>query len=163
MALIQFTRNYHDLSTDTGFQFEFFCDRCGNGFKSEFKASTVGLAASALRTAGNLFGGILGSASSNSYEIERCRIWLDLERKIVRPAAIVALGGSAARSLFGRAITIIKMRGRTLQLPDGTPAFVTIHPSFLLRIEDHTDKQREYRNFVADLALAAKILAQWAA
>src|SRR6266404_9192968 len=71
MALIQFTRNNTDHSTDKGYQFEFFCDRCGNGFTSEFKASAVGLAASALRTAGGLFGGLLGSAGSNSYEIER--------------------------------------------------------------------------------------------
>jgi uracil-DNA glycosylase len=99
----------------------------------------------------------------NRYEIERCKVWLDLERAIIKPAAIVALGGTAARSLFGRAVTIMKMRGRTWQLPDGTAAFVTIHPSFLLRIEDHADKQREYRSFVSDLRLAAKILAQHAA
>jgi uracil-DNA glycosylase len=60
-------------------------------------------------------------------------------------------------------VTIMKMRGRAWQLPDGTAAFVTIHPSFLLRIEDHADKQREYRSFVSDLRLAAKILAQHAA
>ena len=71
MALIQFTRNHTDHSTDKGYQFEFFCDRCGNGFMSEFQASAVGLAASALRAAGGFFGGILGSASSNAYEIER--------------------------------------------------------------------------------------------
>ena len=99
----------------------------------------------------------------NAYEIERCKIWLDVERKIVRPAAIVAMGATAARSLFGRVITIVKMRGRTLQLPDGTAASVTIHPSWLLRIEDHADKQREYRNFVSDLRLAAKVLRERAA
>src|SRR5205807_2895517 len=99
----------------------------------------------------------------NAYEIERCKIWLDVERKIVRPAAIVAMGATAARSLFGRAITIVKMRGRTLQLPDGMAAFVTIHPSWLLRIEDHADKQREYRNFVSDLRLAARVLRDRAA
>src|SRR5260370_42565316 len=99
----------------------------------------------------------------NAYEIERCEIWLDVERKIVRPAAIVAMGATAARSLFGRAITIVKMRGRTLQLPDGMAAFVTIHPSWLLRIEDHADKQREYRNFVSYLRLAAEVLRDRAA
>jgi uracil-DNA glycosylase len=88
------------------------------------------------------------------------KIWLDVERKIIKPAAVVALGATAARSLFGRTITIGKMRGRALQLPDGTAAFVTIHPSFLLRIEDHADKEREYRRFVSDLGLAAKILAR---
>lgn len=71
MPLIQFTRNHNDHSTDKGFQFEFFCDRCGNGFMSSFQASAAGLAASALRTAGSLFGGFLGSAGSSSYEIER--------------------------------------------------------------------------------------------
>lgn len=44
MALIQFTRNHTDHSTDKGFQFEFFCDRCGNGFMSEFKTSATGMA-----------------------------------------------------------------------------------------------------------------------
>ncbi len=71
MALIQFTRNHTDHSSDKGYQFEFFCDRCGNGFMSEFKPSVTGLATSALRTAGNLFGGIFGQASAGSYEIER--------------------------------------------------------------------------------------------
>jgi DNA polymerase len=99
----------------------------------------------------------------NTYEIERCKIWLDLERKIVKPAAIVALGATAARSLFGRPITIAKLRGRTVQLADGTAAFVTIHPSFLLRIKDDADKEREYRNFVADLRRAAQLLANAAA
>jgi len=99
----------------------------------------------------------------NAYEIERCKVWLDLERKIVKPAAIVALGATAARSLFGRPITIAKLRGRMVQLPDGTAAFVTIHPSFLLRIKDDADKEREYRNFVADLRPAARLLANAAA
>jgi DNA polymerase len=99
----------------------------------------------------------------NAYEIERCKIWLDLEREIVEPVAIVALGATAARSLFGRPITIAKLRGQSLHLSDGTAALVTIHPSFLLRIEDTVDKAREYRNFVADLRQAAKILAKAAA
>jgi uracil-DNA glycosylase len=99
----------------------------------------------------------------NAYEIERCKIWLDLERRIVKPAAIVALGATAARSLFGRPVTIAKLRGRMVQLPDGTAAFVTIHPSYLLRIRDEADKEREYRNFVADLRQAARLLANAAA
>src|SRR5881227_3508295 len=61
----------------------------------------------------------------NAYEIERCKWWLDLERKIVRPAAIVALGATAARSLFGRVVTVGKMRGKAYELADGTSAFVT--------------------------------------
>lgn len=71
MTLIQFTRNHNDHSTDKGYQFEFMCDRCGNGFMTEFKSSATGLAVSALRTAGGLFGGLLGQAGSSAYEIER--------------------------------------------------------------------------------------------
>jgi membrane protease subunit (stomatin/prohibitin family) len=71
MAAIQFTRNHTDHSTDKGFQFEFICDRCGNGHMSEFKSSVSGLASSALRTAGDIFGGLLGQVSRGSYEIER--------------------------------------------------------------------------------------------
>jgi uracil-DNA glycosylase len=99
----------------------------------------------------------------NVHEIERCKIWLDIERAIVKPAAIVALGATAARSLFGRPIGIAKIRGQELHLADGTAAFVTIHPSFLLRIEDPADKQREYRNFVADLRQCARLLPKAAA
>ena len=96
----------------------------------------------------------------NTYEIERCKVWLELERALVKPSAIVALGATAARSLFGRPVTVTKLRDRILQLPDGAAALVTIHPSFLLRIQDAADKKREYAHFVADLRLAAKILAK---
>jgi uracil-DNA glycosylase family protein len=99
----------------------------------------------------------------NSYEIEQCRWWLDQERALVKPTAIVALGATAARSLFGRGVTITRMRGKAHRLADGMTAFVTIHPSFLLRIRDHDDKEREYRNFVADLRRAAKLIADEAA
>ena len=96
----------------------------------------------------------------NGHEIERCKVWLDLERTIIEPAVVVALGATAAQSLFGRAITIAKMRGRALVLPDGTPAFATIHPAFLLRIKNAADKQREYLGFVSDLGLARKFLSR---
>jgi uracil-DNA glycosylase family 4 len=99
----------------------------------------------------------------NAYEIERCKWWLDHEREIIRPSAIVALGASAARSLFGRTVTIGKLRGEEHRLADGTLAFVTIHPSYLLRIRDEDDKAREYRQFVADLRSAARWLTRRAA
>ena len=96
----------------------------------------------------------------DAYEIERCKVWLDLERAIVQPVAVVALGATAARSLLGRTVTITALRGRMLQLADGTALFVTVHPSFLLRIEDDADKGREYDKLVADLRPAARVLAK---
>jgi DNA polymerase len=95
----------------------------------------------------------------SAYEIERCRWWLEQERAIVRPAAIVALGATAARSVLGRVVGVYKVRGQVQQLADGTAAVVTIHPSLLLRIEDKADKEREYRHFVIDLRHAQKVLA----
>ncbi|MBA3532657.1 MAG: zinc ribbon domain-containing protein [Ardenticatenales bacterium] len=71
MSLIHFTQNHEDLSTDRGFQFKFFCDRCGNGYLSPFETSVPGIAGDILRTAGNLFGGILGRVSDSSYEIQQ--------------------------------------------------------------------------------------------
>src|SRR5579862_3866480 len=71
MALIQFVQNYEDLSTDQGYQFKFFCDKCHNGFMTHFQASTMGMAESALKVAGNLFGGFFNTASNSAYEIQR--------------------------------------------------------------------------------------------
>jgi uracil-DNA glycosylase len=92
----------------------------------------------------------------NAYEIDRCKWWLDQERAIVRPKTIVALGATAARSLFGRVITITKVRGQALVLSDGTAVFVTIHPSALLRIRDRAERQQQFLAFVADLRKIAK-------
>jgi len=71
MSSIWFTGNYEDLSTDRGYQFKFRCEKCGNGYLSTFNVSTLGVASSALRAAGSLFGGILGGAANSTYEIQR--------------------------------------------------------------------------------------------
>lgn len=91
----------------------------------------------------------------NAHEVERCKVWLDLERALVKPTTIVALGATAARSLMGRAVTITKLRGRPQQLADGTLLAVTVHPSSLLRVEDKAERHAAYRRFVADLQGAA--------
>ena len=70
-GLIQFVGHYDDLSTDKGYQFKFYCDKCGNGHMSRYEASTMGTAASFLSAAGNIFGGVLGSAGNSAYEIQR--------------------------------------------------------------------------------------------
>lgn len=67
---IRFTKNYIDKSTDSGFQFEFICDRCQNGYKSKFEASSKGTVSNILETASNLFGGIFSSASNVSETVK---------------------------------------------------------------------------------------------
>ncbi len=63
MALIKFTRNHNDKCTDNGFQFEFYCDRCGNGYESTFQTSATGMVIGALDTAASIFGGLFGAAA----------------------------------------------------------------------------------------------------
>jgi hypothetical protein len=71
LALIQFVRNYDDLSTDRGYQFKFHCDKCGNGYLSEFETSLIGTAGGLLRGAGDLLGGLFGRAGESAFEIQR--------------------------------------------------------------------------------------------
>jgi probable DNA metabolism protein len=89
-------------------------------------------------------------------EIEACRWWIDQERMLVKPQVTVALGATAARSLLGRVVTIGRERGRAIELPDGGgEAWITVHPSFLLRLPDEAARVQEYARFVDDLRLAA--------
>ena len=71
MAMIEFVRNYSDRSTDRGYQFEFRCDHCGNGYMSSYEASMIGTAGGLLQAAGSIFGGLLGSVGNSTYEIQR--------------------------------------------------------------------------------------------
>ena len=91
----------------------------------------------------------------DNYEIERCKIWLDHERDLVKPSTIIALGVTAARSLTGKTVTIGKIRGKPLDMADGTRLIITVHPSALLRIEDEAERHAAYRSFVADLKAVA--------
>lgn len=90
----------------------------------------------------------------NAYEIDRCRIWFEQERALVKPALVIALGATAARSLTGKVVTISKMRGDVFDLAEGGRGLVTIHPSWLLRMDDQKQKEMEYRRFVSDLRVA---------
>jgi probable DNA metabolism protein len=84
-------------------------------------------------------------------EIQACGFWLDVERTHLRPKLLVLMGGSAARAVLGRAVTISRERGRDFAMADGQRVFVTVHPSYLLRIPDAAAKAREYQAFVRDL------------
>lgn len=94
----------------------------------------------------------------NFEELLRCQLWLESEIEIVKPSVIVALGATAARSVLGRSVTVSTARRAVHSLAKERVAFVTIHPSFLLRQINEADKEREYRAFVADLCRARKAL-----
>lgn len=90
----------------------------------------------------------------NAYEIDQCRIWNELERRLVKPKLILAMGATASRSVLGKSVTISKVRGKILDLPDGGHAMVTVHPSSLLRIPDAAGRRKEFARFTADLRAA---------
>ena len=92
----------------------------------------------------------------NAYEIDRCRWWLDREITVIEPQLEVALGVTAARGLLSRAVTIARVRGDFIPLRDGVEAFVTVHPSSLLRAPDEAARAQEYAKFVHDMQLIAR-------
>ena len=89
-------------------------------------------------------------------EIAACRWWIDHERELIRPDLTVALGATAARSLFGKVVTISATRGKPQTLADGGECWVTIHPSYLLRIREDADRRTERKRFVDDLKRISK-------
>jgi len=89
--------------------------------------------------------------SPDAGEIQACRWWIERERELIRPPLTVALGGTAARSLFGKVMAIGKNRGAPLELPDGREGWITVHPSFLLRIPEEDRRNEEKKLFLRDL------------
>ena len=91
-------------------------------------------------------------------EIKACRPWYERERAAIKPMLVVAMGATAAQSVFGKMTPINKNRGHLIDLDEETKALVTVHPSYLLRLPDEDAKAREYERFVDDLKLAAGLL-----
>src|SRR5215831_4540730 len=87
-------------------------------------------------------------------EIEACRQWLERELATVRPALVVCLGATAAKSLLGAGFRITRERGR-IQRREGLPDILaTFHPSYVLRLKDRPGGDEAYAQFVADLKAA---------
>lgn len=86
-------------------------------------------------------------------EISACLHWLENEIGLVRPAAAVALGATAARALMGRPVAVTRERGQWLTRSDGLRVLITLHPSALLRM-DPADQQTAFARWLEDLTLA---------
>jgi hypothetical protein len=63
-AIVPFTDNYEDQSNAEGYQFKFYCERCGNGYQSPFQADLKERGRGLLRAAGGLLGGRLSDLSN---------------------------------------------------------------------------------------------------
>jgi hypothetical protein len=90
--IIQFVKNYEDLSTDKGYQFKFYCDHCHNGYLSGFEPSVLGMASGLLQAASSLFGGVFGQAGNSAYQVQQ------------------AIGGKAHDDALKKAVSEIKQK-----------------------------------------------------
>jgi DNA polymerase len=94
--------------------------------------------------------------SPTAGEVKHYRWWLEKELDFVKPAVVVALGGTAGLALAGKALSVTKCRGEMRF--DSHRGYLSVHPSYLLRIPDADAKQSAYRDFLADLAHVRKMI-----
>jgi uracil-DNA glycosylase family protein len=95
----------------------------------------------------------------NDSEVRACHPWLDAEIAVVKPRVILALGATAAQSLFGRTMRVTQRRGQKLETPLAEAGFVTVHPSSILRAPGEERAEAEAA-FVNDLKKVARYLAR---
>ena len=93
-------------------------------------------------------------------EIEACKPWLGAEIEAIRPAGILALGATAARSVFGTGVLVTKDRGHLLDSPLAPVSAVTIHPSAILRLHEHEEREDARAALAADLRQVAEAVAK---
>jgi uracil-DNA glycosylase family protein len=92
----------------------------------------------------------------NAREISACRPWLEAEMRVVRPNLVVAMGATAAQTIFDPSFRVTRDRGKVLSSKLAPKVVATVHPSSLLRQPDEASREREFQNFVADLRVAVK-------
>lgn len=92
----------------------------------------------------------------NSREIAACRPWLEAELRIVKPKLVVAMGATAAQTIFGPSFRVTRERGKVLSSKLAPRVLATVHPSSLLRQPDEESREREYKHFVSDLRAAVR-------
>ncbi|MET0743071.1 MAG: UdgX family uracil-DNA binding protein [Microvirga sp.] len=90
-------------------------------------------------------------------EVKHYRPWLMKELDLVRPRLVVALGATAVLALSGRQIPVTRARGRARF--DEREGYITIHPSYLLRLPDEATKREAYAAFLEDLARIRDLMA----
>jgi len=96
----------------------------------------------------------------SSREIFACRPWLEAELEAIKPEVLVLLGATAAQSLLGAQFRITKQRGQPMESDWAPWTMATYHPSALLRAMDQSDGDKLRDDFLADLKLVARKLAE---
>jgi uracil-DNA glycosylase family protein len=93
-------------------------------------------------------------------EVEACKPWLEAELEAVKPSALLALGATAAKALFGPSVRVTRDRGRLIDSPLAPVAALTLHPSAILRLRDHEEREDALAGLVDDLRLVADAAAK---
>ena len=96
-------------------------------------------------------------------QIMACKPWLEAEMESIHPKLVVCLGATAAQSILGRAVPIGQARGKFFNGQRGETVFITIHPSAIFRQREKSEREQEYRRFVADMRLVERKLRGMAA
>lgn len=89
-------------------------------------------------------------------EVEACKPWLEAELEAVRPRALLALGATAAKALYGSSVRVTRDRGKPIDSPLAPVAALTIHPSAILRLRDHDEREEALDGLVGDLRFVAQ-------
>ena len=96
-------------------------------------------------------------------QIMACKPWLEAEMESIHPKLVVCLGATAAHSILGRVVPIGQARGKFFNGQRGETVFITIHPSAIFRQREKSEREQEYRRFVADMRLVERKLRGMAA
>jgi len=95
----------------------------------------------------------------NMGEVQQCRWWLAREIDLVKPKLIVAMGATALFSLTDRKDRLEDVRGRPIVMDEARTLFVTVHPSYLLRIPDQGRRTQELARFREDIVMIGRLAA----
>lgn len=93
----------------------------------------------------------------NRSEVDHCRPWLGIERRMIAPRLTLALGATAAYALTGDSAPLISRRGRIERAQDGGPVLISWHPSAILRASGNAAAL--HAELAADLKHAADLIA----
>lgn len=93
-------------------------------------------------------------------EVEACKPWLEAELEAVRPRAVLALGATAAKALFGASVRVTRDRGRPIESSLAPVTALTVHPSAVLRLRDHDEREEAIGGLIDDLRFVAAEMAK---
>lgn len=91
-------------------------------------------------------------------QVIACKPWLDAEIAAVKPKIVVCMGSTAEQSVLGRAIAILKERGKFVETPNAPLTFITIHPSAIYRQRDRGEQERQYLRFAEEMKMVRRKL-----